>query len=87
MDGNERWVARVRPAPSQTTESLLLMPLGLDVWERGDDGLVVAATEAQLSTLEERRLADVDRLYTVAEWQARWEADQERGSDEGGRRT
>ncbi len=89
MRDRERWVARVRPAPSLTVESLLSMPLGLDVWERGDNGLVVAATEVQLSVLERRRLADVERLYTVADWQARAqaEADRDTGSSEGRGRT
>lgn len=38
------------------------MPLGLDVWERRDDSLIVAASEAQLAELERRRLAWVERL-------------------------
>jgi hypothetical protein len=38
------------------------MPLGLDVWERHDDGLIVAASEAQLAEVERRRLAWVERL-------------------------
>jgi hypothetical protein len=38
------------------------MSLGLDVWERRDDGLIVAASEAQLAELERRRLAWVERL-------------------------
>ena len=81
MGDRERWVARIRPTASVTVDSLLSMPLGLDVWERGDDGLVVAATEAQLSTLERRRLAEIERLSTVADWRARAEAD---ASEEGG---
>ena len=89
MGDGDRWVARLRPTPSLSVESLLGMSLGLDVWERGDDGLVVAATEAQLSALEARRLAQVERLYTVAEWQARAqaEADRDTGEKEGRRRT
>ncbi len=38
------------------------MPLGLDVWERDDEALVVAADEAQLSELERRRIAQVEYL-------------------------
>ena len=66
-----RWVARLRPMPNSSVEALLGMPLGLDVWERHADMLVVAATEAQLSDLERRRLARVERLSTVTEFQAR----------------
>lgn len=67
----DRWVARLAPMPAVTVDDLLGMPLGLDVWERHGDGLVVAASEAQLSELERRRLARVDRLATVAELEAR----------------
>lgn len=89
MGDTERWVARVRPTPLLTVESLLSMPLGLDVWERGGDDLVVTASEAQLSALEDRRLASVERLSTVAAWKARAEAQADRAadSDEHRRRT
>ncbi|MGH8910030.1 MAG: hypothetical protein ACRD0K_26935 [Egibacteraceae bacterium] len=63
----DRWVARVTPAA--TADALLAMPLGLDVWERQGEVLVVAASEAQLSELERRRLARVERLSTVEEFQ------------------
>jgi hypothetical protein len=56
------------------------LPLGLDVWERHDDGLVVAASEAQLLELERRRLVRVDRLATQAEFEARARG----GADSGG---
>ena len=46
------------------------MPLGLDVWERRGEVLLVAASELQLSELERRRLAEVERLSTVAEFEA-----------------
>lgn len=65
----DRWVARVTPAT--TADVLLAMPLGLDVWERDGEVLVVAASEAQLSELERRRLAQVTRLSTVEEFQRR----------------
>lgn len=89
MGDSERWVARLRATPSLTLEALLGMPLSLDVWERGDDDLIVAATEGQLSDLERRRLAEVERLYTVSDWQARAqaEADRDTGSNDGRRRT
>lgn len=66
-----RWVARLSPVSNSSVDALLDIPLGLDVWERHTDTLVVAATEAQLLELERRRLARVERLSTVAEFQAR----------------
>jgi hypothetical protein len=77
----DRWVARLIPAGATTVDDLLGVPLGLDVWERHDDGLVVAASEAQLSELERRRLARVQRLSTLAEFQAQIRA---RNSEERG---
>jgi hypothetical protein len=70
-DRQTRWVARLIPTLNSSVDALLHMPLGLDVWERHADALVVAASEAQLSELERRRLAQVERLSTVAEFQAR----------------
>jgi hypothetical protein len=70
QDQNPRWVVRLSPMPGNDLESLLQIPLGLDVWERkrDPDVLVVAANESQLSELERRRLANVERLYTVEEF-------------------
>jgi hypothetical protein len=70
QDQNPRWIVRLSPMPDSDVESLLQMPLGLDVWERkrDPDVLVVAASEGQLSELERRRLASVERLYTVEEF-------------------
>ena len=68
--GEETWIARLTPAPSSSVEDLLSMPLGLDVWERHTDSLVVAARDSQLSELERRRLARVDRLTTTARYLA-----------------
>jgi hypothetical protein len=70
-DQETRWVARLTPMPQSSMEILLGMSLGLDVWERHGDALVVAASDAQLSELERRRLAQVERLSTVAEFLAR----------------
>jgi hypothetical protein len=70
-DKQTQWVARLTPMPHGSVDALLNMPLGLDVWERHADTLVVAASEAQLTELERRRLAQVERLSTVAEFQAR----------------
>jgi hypothetical protein len=71
LDKDTRWVARIRPMPNSSVDALLDMPLGLDVWERHADMLVVAATEAQLSELERRHLAQLERLSTVTDFQAR----------------
>jgi ribose 1,5-bisphosphokinase PhnN len=77
----DRWVARLTPAPGTSVDGLLGVPLGLDVWERHGDVLVVAASETQLSEVERRRLAKVERLTTVAEFEAQarrgWTREQE----------
>ena len=67
---SDRWVARLTPTEGTSIDDLLRMPLGLDVWQRDQDGLVVAATSAQLDELERRRLARVERHRTVAEFEA-----------------
>jgi hypothetical protein len=66
-----QWVARVMPLPGKSVDTLLSMPLGLDVWERHPDMIIVAGSEAQLSEIERRHLARVERLSTVADFQAR----------------
>jgi hypothetical protein len=62
------------------------MSLGLDVWERrrNPDVLMVAANESQLSELERRRLASVERLYTVKEFVSEFESrpEYERGTQD-----
>lgn len=65
------WIARLRPAPGVGLAGLLDTPLGLDVWERGPDHLVVAATEEQLAEVQRRRLATVERVATRAEYESR----------------
>lgn len=79
---DSRWVARLTPTPSTTTESLLEMALGLDVWERHPDELIVAASESQLAELKRRRLALVEQLATVEEY-VRAAQEQARSEDEG----
>ncbi len=76
QDQNPRWVVRLRPMPDRDIEQLLQMPLGLDVWERKKDPdvLVAAANESQISELERRRLANVERLYTVEEFVTEFES-------------
>ena len=63
-----RWVARIKPLAPVSVDALLHVPLSIDVWEREADSLVVAADDGQLTELERRRLADVQRLYTVSEY-------------------
>jgi hypothetical protein len=63
-----RWVARLVVAPGTDVAWLLAMPLGLDVWERDESSLVVAASENQLAEVERRRLARVLRMGTVEEF-------------------
>ena len=73
---NPRWIVRLTPLPGANIERLLQMPLGLDVWERrrDPDVLVVAASEGQISELERRRLANVERLSTVEEFVYKFES-------------
>ncbi len=46
-----RWVARLTADSAADIDFLLHLSLGLDVWERHGDSLVVAASEAQLHEL------------------------------------
>jgi hypothetical protein len=63
-DPDEVWIARLTPTAASSIDLLLAVPLGLDVWERHPDSLVVAATQAQLGELERRGIADVERWST-----------------------
>jgi hypothetical protein len=69
-DSQTRWIARLTPTTGHRIDEVLRIPLALDVWERGDNALVVVASETQLSELERRRLVHVDRLRTVLEYPA-----------------
>ena len=60
-----RWVARLKPTASTTVDRLLRLPIGLDVWERDDDVLIVAAWEGDLAELERRRMARVERISRI----------------------
>jgi hypothetical protein len=66
-----RWVAKLTADSAADIDALLGLSLGLDVWERHSDSLVVAASEAQLLELERRRLVRVERLATQAEFEGR----------------
>jgi hypothetical protein len=79
-----RWIAKLTADSAADIEALLGLSLGLDVWERHDDSLVVAASEAQLLELERRRLVRVNRLVTQAEFEARGRGSQQCAADSGG---
>ena len=64
-------VARLTPLGVVGVAGLLRLPLGLDVWERHPDHLVVAAPESRLAELERRLLARVDRWATREEYEER----------------
>ena len=64
------WVARLTPLGETDLAGLLRLPLGLDVWEREADALVVLASESQLAEIERRGIAQVERLATIAEYLA-----------------
>jgi hypothetical protein len=67
----QKWIARLTPSAGSSVTALLGMPLGLDVWERHAEFLVVAAPERLLAELERRRLATVDRWATQEQYEAR----------------
>ncbi|HEU0090264.1 MAG TPA: hypothetical protein VFQ77_21850 [Pseudonocardiaceae bacterium] len=69
-ESQDRWVARLTPTASSNIDLLLALPIGMDVWERRGDVLVVGASQAQLLELERRQLAHVERLSTQAEFEA-----------------
>ena len=72
VEDEPRWIARLTPLPGGSVAALLRMPLGLDVWERSEGSLVVAAAESRLAELERRRLARVERWLTPAQYEARF---------------
>lgn len=53
---------------------LLQLPLALDVWERHEDSLVVAATERVLAEMERRRLARINRIEKLEDYERRMRA-------------
>jgi hypothetical protein len=70
-ESESRWVARLTATATSSIDVLLALPLGMDVWERRGNVVLVRATEAQLSEVERRRLAHVERLSTQQEFEAR----------------
>lgn len=71
MADDEVRIARLTPLGAVGVAGLLRLPLGLDVWERHPDHLVVAAPESRLAELERRRLARVDRWATRQDYERR----------------
>ena len=69
--GEETWVARLTPSVGRSVDDLLAVPVGLDVWERHPDHLVVAASESQLGEIERRGPAEVERMMTRSQYEAR----------------
>jgi hypothetical protein len=63
-----RWVARIRPTARCSIEDLLRLPVSLDIWERGEDALIAAASEADLLELERRKLAHVERICSAEDY-------------------
>jgi hypothetical protein len=68
MTDDTRWIARITPTPSNSVADLLHLPLSLDVWERQQETLVVAAAADQLRELERRKLALVEWIEPVADF-------------------
>ena len=66
-----QWVVRLAPLAGGSVHDLLRLPLSMDVWERNDESLVVVMGETQLAEITRRSLAQVERLYTVAEYERR----------------
>jgi hypothetical protein len=68
---DSKWVARLSPTVGRTVEDLLRLPVGLDVWQRNESSLIVSASEGALDEIERRRLAQVERICTAAEYELR----------------
>lgn len=64
-----RWIVRLTPPAGRTIGDLLQLPLSLDIWQREANALVAAVPEPALRELERRRLADVERICTTAEYE------------------
>jgi hypothetical protein len=67
-DAHHRWVAELTPTAGTAVDQILELPVGLDIWERRGDKLVVAADAAQLQEIERRLLATVVWLGPVEEF-------------------
>jgi hypothetical protein len=79
-----RWVVRLRPVSGQEIQDLLELPLSIDIWQRNADGLVAVVSSGALQELERRRLANVEKVCTTAEY-LEW-ADKHAGDGQPGRK-
>jgi hypothetical protein len=70
-DQESRWVVRLTPLAGTSLDLVLNSSIGLDVWESRADLIVAAATDLQLLEIKRRRLAEVEKLYSVAEFLSR----------------
>jgi hypothetical protein len=64
-----RWVVRLRAPAGRRLDDLLRLGLSIDVWQRQDDAFVAVVSDKTLRELERRRLADVERIGTTAEYE------------------
>ena len=64
-----RWIARLTPAPGRSVNFLLQQRLSMDVCERDEHTLLVIASKSQLGELVRRRLARIDWISTVSEYE------------------
>ena len=62
---------RLRAPAGCRLDDLLRLGLSIDVWQRQDDAFVAVVTDKALRELERRRLADVERISTAAEYEER----------------
>jgi len=82
-DAHHRWVAELIPTSGTAVDRLLELPVGLDVWERRGDKLVVAAEAAQLEEIERRLLATIVWLGPVEQFTGQRSPTEPPGSEEG----
>jgi hypothetical protein len=73
----DRWIARLTPLPGHSVRTLLEQSIGIDVWEREPEALIVTASDIQLREIERRRLAHVERIESVAAYLTRMETNPE----------
>ena len=66
-----QWIARLAPQSGASIDDLLRLSLGLDVWERHHDHLIVMGAAGQLREIERRQIARVEWIEPVAAYLAR----------------
>jgi hypothetical protein len=73
-DGDVQWIARLAPPPGASRDDLLRLSLGLDIWERHPDYLIVVGAAGQLQEIERRQVGRVEWIEPVAAYLARHQA-------------